>query len=219
MVRRYKETIFIVRDHYEPLKGWGWVDVDTEVVKRLGMSTVRPQSIFLDHIEHKALQALGKRYPQCINPPHRVRAAGKKFVVNINGDFINLSVQKSLTIEAVCAWVKTWASPDAKIITPGNKTISLVGEPIAKGSAFVYFVFNADSNAIKIGKARDLEKRIRSLQTVSPSRLKLLKATQVTDEKEASLLESSLRRKFAHLRITGEWFKAESELLDYLENL
>ena len=219
MVRRYKETIFIVRDHYEPLKGWGWVDVDTEVVKRLGMSTVRPQGIFLDHIEHKALQALGKRYPQCINPPHRGRAAGKKFVVNINGDFINLSVQKSLTIEAVCAWVKTWASPDAKIITPGNQTISLVGEPIAKGSAFVYFVFNADSNAIKIGKARDLEKRIRSLQTVSPSRLKLLKATQVTDEKEASLLESSLHRKFAHLRITGEWFKAESELLDYLENL
>lgn len=99
-------------------------------------------------------------------------------------------------------WVKTWASPDAKIITPGNKIISLVGEPIAKGNAFGYFVFNADSNAIKIGKARDLEKRIRSLQTVSPSRLKLLKATHVTDEKEASLLESSLQRKFAHLRIT-----------------
>lgn len=219
MVRRYKATIFIVRDHYEPLKGWGWVDVNTEVVISFGLSTQRPAGIFLNHIEHAALQALGKRYPQCINPPHRGTSGGKKFIVNNNGELINLSVQKSLTIEAVCAWIKTWASPDAKIITPGNKTISLVGSPIAKGSAFVYFVFNADSNAIKIGKARDLEKRLRSLQTVSPSKLKLLKATHVTDEKEANLLESSLHRQFAYLRITGEWFKAESELLNYLENL
>lgn len=69
----------------------------------------------------------------------------------------------------MCAWVKTWANLDAKIITPGNRTISLEGEPIAKGNAFVYFVLNADSNAIKIGKAKDLEKRLKSLQTVSPA--------------------------------------------------
>lgn len=180
------------------------------------MSTKRPQGIFLNHIEHKALQALGKRYPQSIRPPGRGRTAGKKFVVNTNGEFVNLSVQKCLTLEAVCAWIRTWASPDAKIITPGNRTISLEGEPIAKGSAFVYFVLNADSNAIKIGKAEDLDKRLKSLQTVSPVQLQLLKAIQVTSGKEAAQLESSLHRKFAHLRLTGEWFKAEKELLGYI---
>jgi len=61
MVRRNKETVFIVRDLNDPLKGWGWVDIDTEVVKRFGLSTQIPRGIFLDHIEHAALLAKGKR--------------------------------------------------------------------------------------------------------------------------------------------------------------
>lgn len=219
MVRRDKRTIFIVRDPNNQFKGWGWVDVDFEVVKKFNLFNDYPLVIFLTGEEHKALQEKGINCPQYIVPPGRGKSGGKKFGVNTNGELINLSVQKSLTIEAVCAWVKTWATSDAKIITPGNKTISLSGEPIAKSSAFVYFVLNTDSNAIKIGKAKDLNNRINSLQTVSPAKLQLLKAIQVTGEKEAGQLEFSLHRKFAHLRITGEWFKAESELLDYLENL
>ncbi|WP_199197432.1 GIY-YIG nuclease family protein [Chroococcidiopsis sp. CCALA 051] len=80
-------------------------------------------------------------------------------------------------------------------------------------------MLNTDSNAIKIGKARDLDKRLKSLQTSSPATLQLLKAIQVTGEKEAAEMESKLHRRFTHLRITGEWFKAEKELLDYLSNL
>lgn len=80
-------------------------------------------------------------------------------------------------------------------------------------------MFNADSSAIKIGKAKDLEKRLKSLQTVSPAQLKLLKAIQVTGEKEAGQLEASLHRKFIHLRLSGEWFKAEKELFDYIGDL
>lgn len=115
MVRRGKTTVFIVRDPHDPLKGWGWVDVDEDVVKRFGISTKQPQGIFLSGEEHKKLRAEGRRCPQFIRPPSRGKAGGKKFVVNTNGEFINLSVQKSLAIEAVGAWIRTWASPDAKI--------------------------------------------------------------------------------------------------------
>ncbi len=207
------------KDLSDPLKGWGWVDVESEVVKRFKISTQRPNSIFIDYEEHQVLQANGIKCPQSINPPHRGRSGGKKFVVNNKGEFINISVQKSLSIEAVCAWVKAWANSDAQIITPGKRTISLAGELLSNSSAFIYFVLNADSNAIKIGKARDLGKRLKSLQTSSPATLQLLKAIQVNCEKEAVEMESKLHRKFTHLRITGEWFRAEKELLDYLSNL
>ncbi|MBV9385782.1 MAG: GIY-YIG nuclease family protein [Chroococcidiopsidaceae cyanobacterium CP_BM_ER_R8_30] len=218
MVRRNKETVFIVRDLNNPLKGWGWVDLDIEVIKRFGLSTQRPQGIVIDSREHKALLAEGKRYTQCINPPNRGTSGTKKFVVNNNGELINLSVQKTLTIEAVCAWVKTWASHDAKIITPGKKTISLAGEAISGSSAFIYFVLNADSNAIKIGMAKDLDQRLKSLQTSSPARLQLIKVVQLANVKEAAECETKLHRKFAHLRLSGEWFKAEKELFDHIEN-
>lgn len=219
MVRKYKQTVFIRKDLNDQLKGWGWVDVDPEIVKRFGMSTKIPETIFILQKEYKELLAKGIRCPQTINPPYRGRSGGKKFVINNNSELINLSVQKSLTIEIVCAWVKTWASPNAKIITPGNRTIFLAGEPTFKSSAFVYFVLNVDSNAIKIGMAKDIDKRLKSLQTSSPAKLQLLKAIQVAGIKEAAELESKLHRNFAHLRITGEWFKAEKELFDYLEKL
>lgn len=205
MARQYKETIYINRAPNNPYKGWGWIDVETEVVRRYGFSTRMPQPITLsgEELEEK-LGGKGGSGWYSINPPGRGRTGGKKFVVNTNSEFINLSVQKSLTIEAVCAWVKTWASSDAKIITPGKRTISLAGEPLSNSSAFIYFVLNADSNAIKIGKARDLDKCLKSLQTSSPATLQLLKAIQITCEKEAAEMESKLHRRFTHLRITGE---------------
>ncbi|PSM48494.1 hypothetical protein C7Y66_14380 [Chroococcidiopsis sp. CCALA 051] len=47
MARQYKETIYINRDPNNPYKGWGWIDVETEVVRRYGFSTRMPQPITL----------------------------------------------------------------------------------------------------------------------------------------------------------------------------
>jgi hypothetical protein len=93
----------------------------------------------------------------------------------VNGEAISINVQKSLTSQAVCAWVKTWASPETKIITPGNRLLSLEGDKLAHQVHFIYFVLHANSNAIKIGRARNLDKRMKSLQTSSPAKLELIK--------------------------------------------
>jgi predicted GIY-YIG superfamily endonuclease len=139
--------------------------------------------------------------------------------LNIDGELITIRAQKSLTIQAVCTWLKTWVSPNAKIVTPGNRTHSLDGEKLAHQAHFVYFILNEDSNAIKIGRAKNLARRMMSLQTSSPAKLKLIKSVQVEGAKEAQELERALHQQFSEIRLAGEWFKAEANLLEYISQL
>lgn len=155
----------------------------------------------------------------CVRPPARGKAGGKKFVLNINGEIITIKAQKSLTIQAICTWVKTWASPETKIITPGNRLLSLDGDKLAHQAHFVYFILNEDSKAIKIGRAKNLENRIKSLQTSSPTQLKLIKSIQVESGEKAQQLEQSLHQKFQEIRLAGEWFKIREDLLNYIEQI
>ena len=74
----------------------------------------------------------------------------------------------------------------------------------------VYFV-QANDGHIKIGLARDVQKRLASLQTAHAHELVLLVAIEGTFR-----LEQSLHRKFAHLRLRGEWFRPEPELLELI---
>jgi hypothetical protein len=88
-----------------------------------------------------------------------------------------------------------------KIITLGNRAYSFDGEKLAHQAHFIYFVLNEDSKAIKIGRARDLGKRVKVLQTSSPARLKLIHCIQVDTSKEAEVLEKSLHRQFSSIRL------------------
>ena len=90
---------------------------------------------------------------------------------------------------------------------------------MAHQAHFIYFILNEDSNAIKIGRAKDLAKRMNALQTSSPAKLKLIKSVQVEGGKEAHELEQSLHKKFSEIRLAGEWFKAEANLLEYISQL
>lgn len=101
------------------------------------------------------------------------------------------------------------------MITPAKKAISLT-EDVKTTISFIYFIFNRDSQAIKIGRAIDVQKRLKSLQTSSPVSLEVLKVVPVESLKKAQEIEIYLHRKFDHLRLSGEWFKADSLLKDYI---
>ena len=75
----------------------------------------------------------------------------------------------------------------------------------------IYFIQSGEKGPIKIGFARDPEKRLRHLQGANPCELALLKAVHgdVGGEKR-------LHAQFAHLRIRGEWFEPGDDLLDYI---
>ena len=53
----------------------------------------------------------------------------------------------------------------------------------------------------------------------NPAKLKLIKSVQVEGSKEARELENLLHEKFSEIRLTGEWFKAEANLLDHISQL
>lgn len=216
MNRRSWNTVYIDKDPNDPYKGWGWVEVTSEDIEKFGIPTRYPETYTN---KRNLIGDERRKFPNNGNLPSRGKAGAKKFTLNLDGELMPIRVQKSLTIQAVCEWIKTWASPTAKIITPGNRTHSLEGEKLGHQAHFVYFIFNQDSNAIKIGRARDLGKRMRALQTSSPAKLTLIKSVQVESGDEAHELERSLHKQFNDIRLTGEWFKAEAHLLDYIQQL
>ncbi len=78
----------------------------------------------------------------------------------------------------------------------------------------IYFVRCAARNAIKIGMAEDPSKRLRALQTACPDPLEML-GTVPGERKQ----EKEFHRKFTHLRILGEWFRADQDLIETIELL
>lgn len=74
---------------------------------------------------------------------------------------------------------------------------------------FVYFILAEATGAIKIGSTGFVSKRIAALRTASPCRLVFLGASAAIDEREC-------HRRFAPVRLGGEWFAPTSELLNYI---
>jgi len=226
---RFGNVIYIDRNPNNPDEGWGWVEVTTEDMRRFNIPNKSPAPRYVTKTQEVTVtrykdsvpyqETYTDTYTKHLNVPSRGKAGTKKFTLNIDGELMTIRAQKSLTIQAICAWIKTWASPETKIITPGNRTISLDGAKLSHQSHFVYFILNEDSNAIKIGRAKDLAKRMKSLQTSSPAKLKLMKSVQVEGGEEAQELEQSLHKKFSEIRLAGEWFKAEVHLLEYISQL
>lgn len=76
----------------------------------------------------------------------------------------------------------------------------------------VYFIQAEESQRIKIGFSENPIQRLASLSTSSSESLALLASFPATmaDERE-------LHKKFAHLRIRGEWFSTSPEIMAYIE--
>lgn len=229
MVRKNWNVIYVDRNPDNLDEGWGWVEVLTEDIKRFSIPYQHPVGRWVT--KHKSItitrykdsvpytETYTNTYTDYLNVPSRGRAAGKKFTLNIDGELITIKAQKSLTINAISAWLRTWASPETKIVTPGNRLLSINGERLAKTAHFVYFILNSDSKAIKIGRARNVEQRMKSLQTSSPAHLKLIKSVQVEGAEKAIELEQALHQQFQSIRLAGEWFKAEASLIEYINQI
>lgn len=73
---------------------------------------------------------------------------------------------------------------------------------------YVYFIQDEDEiGLIKIGKADNVEHRLKSLQVGCPMKLKVLAAVS-----GGAKLEAKLHQKFQHCRERGEWFNPVPEL-------
>lgn len=80
-------------------------------------------------------------------------------------------------------------------------------------SGTVYFVQAASGGPIKIGFARDMEKRLQSLQTAHPEPLEVLLSLQGTLADE-----QAFHRQFRGLWVRGEWFDDKEELSAFIRS-
>ncbi len=81
--------------------------------------------------------------------------------------------------------------------------------PPGPDGTFVYFIQMGEDGPIKIGHSRDVGRRLKSMQTSCPALLRLLGTI-------AGAQECLVHVRFHHLRIAGEWFRAEPDLLDFI---
>ncbi len=104
-------------------------------------------------------------------------------------------------------------------VSPAEEPIRVIlrRQRVAKtwrGPRIIYFIRYGTNGPIKIGIARDLMKRLDTLQSGAPEILRILHFVEgfITDERR-------LHERFAHLHCRGEWFEPATELLDYIESL
>ena len=79
----------------------------------------------------------------------------------------------------------------------------------------VYFVQALDGGPIKVGVAKDVQRRIKELQCACPVPLRLLGIV----EKGGLRKERELHQRFAASRLHGEWFEESHEILACISEL
>lgn len=90
-------------------------------------------------------------------------------------------------------------------------TQGVAANTLRQPSLYTYFIQVEDPNQhagpIKIGCARDVRARLSQLQTSSPYDLWLIGYVPGGEK-----LERELHKKYAHLHLRGEWFRATEDL-------
>ena len=75
---------------------------------------------------------------------------------------------------------------------------------------FVYFLLD-EGGLVKIGRTKDLERRIKSLKNAHPSKCSVLIEIST---KDMITLERKYHERFAHKKSHGEWFTLSKQELD-----
>jgi len=209
-----KQVFFTPQYPEIPERGMGYIEIDKDVVARIRIQHVYKPIGYGGRMQ--VTKPDGTRFiAYCDNPRGYGGRNKRRFKVHSHGEVIALTAQKKLTIDAVLYFVRSWAEPNGKVITPGKRTINLEKQT-AKTPCYVYFVLNRDSKAIKIGIAKNIRRRLASLQTSSPAELELIGSIKTTGTQAARKLESKLHHQFDRWQIRGEWFEADRELTNYI---
>lgn len=211
-----KKIFFTPQYPNEPKKGMGYIEIDEKFVNKIGIKPIYQPIAYGGHFRTTA--ADGSKFTAYCDNPYGFGGRNKRrFTVHSHGEVILLITQKKLTIDAVLHFVSSWADSDAKVITPGKRTTN-VNKTKAQSPGYVYFIFNPDSDAIKIGMAKNVQGRLNSLQTSNAAQLELLAFIKVESIKAARELEQYLHQQFAEFSLRGEWFESNPQILEYIQN-
>jgi hypothetical protein len=93
MVRQFWETIYIDKDPADPRKGWSWIQVLVEERQRLEIPRDYPKI----YTEMRSSSMSYLDMPNSGNLPSRGKSGTKKFLLNLNGELIQLRQPASPT--------------------------------------------------------------------------------------------------------------------------
>ena len=80
------------------------------------------------------------------------------------------------------------------------------------GKCFVYFITCED--AIKIGVANDVDKRLKQLKTGNLNKMNILKTIPFNTREDAFAEEKRLHKKYEFCRLGGEWFDKNTVIME-----
>lgn len=82
---------------------------------------------------------------------------------------------------------------------------------VAQHEDTLIYVVGRESGPVKIGISNSVMKRIASLQTGCPFKLRLLAAFSARNREHARDHEARFIRRHDHFRLEGEWFSCDSD--------
>lgn len=77
---------------------------------------------------------------------------------------------------------------------------------------YVYLIKDSGNDTFKIGRTKDINKRLKTLQTGNSTELEIIFNYKT---EYASRLESMLHKRFAHYRVNNEWFKLPDDIVKH----
>ena len=95
--------------------------------------------------------------------------------------------------------------------TGGALTFSLAS---LQGMTWVYFIEMVGHDFIKIGRAKDVQSRLSSIQSSNPYKLELIASFFFFGHAEKMLHEM-----FAEHRERGEWFRKNDDLMSFIDEI
>ena len=102
------------------------------------------------------------------------------------------------------------------MVTSMNKRSSGI---YGRTELYVYFIRAGNQGAIKVGVARNVERRMATMQTGNAFELKLMACIRCVSRNDAYNLEAKIHNKFKRQRIRGEWFQGNIDFRSLSETI
>ena len=129
---------------------------------------------------------------------------------------------KVLRTSSRLAGIQTSSFPTNEMMKNRQKTMTLEDElyfrSMWKEKEQCYFMHDKNSNAIKVGRSLNPISRLAAIQTSNPNEIKLLGSIGLKNSKSwinnERIIHDDLKNQGYHIR--GEWFRADSLVLNYV---
>lgn len=135
--------------------------------------------------------------------PFRMAAGESRSLWNIHNE-----LEDEITKAFNAGWEQAHRERDAA------ESVEAEQRYVDKAQQHVYFIQSGDAGAIKIGIARNPEKRLRGLQTSHHEKLHIRVVTS-----GGAAQEQAYHARFAEHRLHGEWFEQHPDILAEIERL